>query len=99
MEKPWFQHYDYFVPATIRYPKIPIYYMLDLAASKYKDSPATDFYGAEISFQRLRSAKYFAKNSGPRKSRKPKKQKRRGSPRERPILLSFRVNCFHDMVR
>jgi len=55
MERPWFQHYDYFVPTTIRYPKIPTHYMLDLAASKHKDSPATDFYGAVLSYRELRA--------------------------------------------
>lgn len=55
MERPWVQHYDYYVPPTIRYPKIPIHYMLDLAASRYKDAPATDFYGAELSYRELRA--------------------------------------------
>ena len=55
MEKPWYQHYDYFVPQTIRYPKIPVHYMLDLAASKYKDAPATDFYGAVMSYRELKA--------------------------------------------
>ena len=55
MEKPWYQHYDYFVPPTIRYPKIPVHYMLDLAASKYKDAPATDFYGAVMSYRELKA--------------------------------------------
>ncbi len=55
MEKPWFKHYDYFVPSTIRYPKIPAHFMLELAASKYKDSPATDFYGAVLSYRELKA--------------------------------------------
>jgi long-chain acyl-CoA synthetase len=55
MEKAWYPHYDYYVPPNIRYPKIPIHYMLDLAASRYKDAPATDFYGAELSFRELRA--------------------------------------------
>ncbi len=55
MERPWFQHYDYYVPPTIRYPKIPIHYMLELAASKYKDQPATDFYGAVLSYRELKA--------------------------------------------
>ncbi len=54
MDRPWYEHYDYYVPPTIRYPKIPIYYMLDLAASKFKDAPATDFYGAELSYRELK---------------------------------------------
>ncbi|RJP14835.1 MAG: long-chain fatty acid--CoA ligase [Candidatus Abyssobacteria bacterium SURF_5] len=54
MEKPWYQHYDYFVPNTIRYPKVPAHFLLDLAASKYKDGIATDFYGATLTYRRLR---------------------------------------------
>ncbi|RJP74636.1 MAG: long-chain fatty acid--CoA ligase [Candidatus Abyssobacteria bacterium SURF_17] len=55
MKKPWFRHYDYFVPSSLRYPKVPAYFMLDLAASKYKDSLATDFYGATLTYRELRS--------------------------------------------
>jgi long-chain acyl-CoA synthetase len=55
MERPWYQHYDYFVPPTLRYPKVPAHFLLDLAASKFKDAPATEFYGAVLSYRELRS--------------------------------------------
>ncbi len=55
MEKPWLKHYDYFVPTTLRYPKVPVHFMLDMAASRFKDAPATDFYGAELSYRELRA--------------------------------------------
>jgi long-chain acyl-CoA synthetase len=55
MERPWFKHYDYFVPTTLRYPKVPVHFMLDLAASRFKDLPATDFYGAVLSYRELRA--------------------------------------------
>lgn len=55
MERPWFQHYDYFVPPTIRYPKIPAHFMLEMAASKFKDAPATEFYGAVMSYRELKA--------------------------------------------
>ncbi len=55
MERPWLQHYDYFVPTTIRYPKVPVHFMLELAASKYKDSPATEFYGAVMGYRELKA--------------------------------------------
>lgn len=54
MDKPWFKHYDYFVSPTIRYPKIPVHFLLDLAASKYKDAIATDFYGGTLTYRQLR---------------------------------------------
>ncbi len=55
MQRPWFQHYDYFVPTSIRYPKIPAYFMMELAASKYKDEPATEFFGATLTYRELRN--------------------------------------------
>jgi long-chain acyl-CoA synthetase len=55
MEKPWFRHYDYYVPSTIRYPKISAHFMLDLAAAKYKDAQATDFYGASLTYRDLKA--------------------------------------------
>ncbi len=55
MERPWFPHYDYFVPETIRYPRISAGFMLDLAASKFKEAPATDFYGAVLSYRELKA--------------------------------------------
>ena len=32
MEKVWLKNYDYFVPETIRYPRIPLYQVLEMAA-------------------------------------------------------------------
>ncbi len=55
MERRWHAHYDYFVPTTIRYPRTAAGFLLDLAASKFKDSPATDFYGAVLSYRELKS--------------------------------------------
>jgi long-chain acyl-CoA synthetase len=55
MDKPWYSHYDYFVPTSIRYPKVPVHFMLELAASKFKEAPATDFYGAVLSYRELRA--------------------------------------------
>ncbi len=55
MERPWYAHYDYFVPETIRYPRMPAGFMLDLAASRFKDAPATDFYGAALSYRELKA--------------------------------------------
>jgi long-chain acyl-CoA synthetase len=55
MERPWHAHYDYFVPSTIRYPRTAVGLMLDLAASKFKNSPATDFYGAVLGYRELKA--------------------------------------------
>ena len=53
-ERPWVRHYDYNVPSSIRYPRIPAHEMLNFAAGHYPDKPATNFYGTERSFWQLR---------------------------------------------
>ncbi len=52
--RPWQRHYDYSVPATIRYPRIPVHDFLGIAANAFPDKPATNFYGTEITFYEMR---------------------------------------------
>ncbi len=52
--RPWQRHYDYNVPTTIRYPRIPAHDLLGLPANTFPDKPATNFYGTEITFYELR---------------------------------------------
>jgi len=52
--RPWHRHYDYNVPTTIRYPKLPAHIMLQLPAGSLPDKPALNFYGSEITFWELR---------------------------------------------
>ena len=52
--RPWQRHYDYNVPTTIRYPRIPAHELLGIAANAFPDKPATNFYGTEITFYELR---------------------------------------------
>jgi len=54
-EKPWHQHYDYFVPTTIRYPKCSVQDMFRMAASQYADRTALSFYGTETTFWQIRN--------------------------------------------
>ena len=55
MEKrPWQRHYDYNVPLTIRYPRVPAHYFLNIPASNFPNKPATNFYGSEMTFWDLR---------------------------------------------
>ena len=55
MEKrPWQRHYDYNVPLTIRYPRVPAHYFLNIPAGNFPNKPATNFYGTEITFWDLR---------------------------------------------
>ena len=53
-EKPWQKLYDYYVPNTIRYPKIPIQKLFQAAAAQYSDRTAINFYGTEITFWQIR---------------------------------------------
>lgn len=50
----WHDHYDPFVPTSLRYPKIPVHEFLRLAASMGRDKAATDFFGTKISFYEMR---------------------------------------------
>jgi long-chain acyl-CoA synthetase len=53
--KPWHRHYDYNVPTTIRYPRIPVQEFVGLAAKSFPNKPALSFYGTEITFWDLRT--------------------------------------------
>ncbi len=53
--RPWQRHYDYDVPTSIRYPRIPAQDFLYMAAGGFPDKPALNFYGTEITFWELRS--------------------------------------------
>jgi long-chain acyl-CoA synthetase len=54
-EKFWHQHYDYSVPTSIRFPRIPVHDLLNLPVNAYPDKPATNFAGAEITFFELKA--------------------------------------------
>jgi len=53
-EKPWHRHYDYNVPTTIRYPRLPVHELLGIPANAYPDKAALNFYGTEMTFWELR---------------------------------------------
>ena len=52
--RPWQRHYDYNVPFSIRYPRVPASYFLGMAAVNFPDKPATNFFGTELSYWTLR---------------------------------------------
>lgn len=52
---PWHKHYDYNVPTTIRYPRIPVHDLLQLPANSFPDKPAFDFFGTQMTFYELRN--------------------------------------------
>ncbi|RJQ74416.1 MAG: long-chain fatty acid--CoA ligase [Desulfobacteraceae bacterium] len=53
--RPWHRHYDYNVPTTIRYPRIPVQDFVGLAAKSFPNKPALSFFGSEITFWELRN--------------------------------------------
>jgi long-chain acyl-CoA synthetase len=52
--KPWQAHYDYNVPTTIRYPRIPAQTIFQLPVGTFPDKPALNFYGTQLTFWQLR---------------------------------------------
>lgn len=53
--RPWQKHYDYNIPASIRFPKFPVQNFLHLAAAQFPFKAATDFYGSEMTFTQMRT--------------------------------------------
>lgn len=52
--RPWIRNYDYCVPETLRYPRIPISDIIAIPSSVLPDKVAADFFGSEITFYELR---------------------------------------------
>lgn len=53
--RPWLKHYDYNVPVTLRYPRIPAHALLQLPANSYPNKAAFNFFGSEMTFWELRT--------------------------------------------
>ncbi|UPT76658.1 long-chain fatty acid--CoA ligase [Sulfurovum sp. XGS-02] len=52
-EKIWLKYYDQGVPATLEYPKVPLFTFLDESASKYPHNRALSYLGNDISYSKL----------------------------------------------
>lgn len=52
--RPWQRHYDFDVPTTLRYPKVPIHEFLQISSKTFPDKAALNFYGTELTFWELR---------------------------------------------
>ena len=52
--RPRHRHYDYNVPTTIRYPRLPIHELIQIPANAYPDKAALNFFGSEMTFWELR---------------------------------------------
>jgi len=53
--KPWLKHYDFWVPAEMNMPRQPLYQILQIASSNFRDKPATAFLGAFLTFGEVKS--------------------------------------------
>ena len=53
--KPWLKHYDFWVPAELNLPRQPLYQILQIAGSSFRDKPATAFLGAFLTFGEVKS--------------------------------------------
>jgi len=53
--KPWLKHYDFWVPAELNLPRQPLYQILQIAGSNFRDRPATAFLGAFLTFGEIKS--------------------------------------------
>ncbi len=62
-QRHWHENYDYFVPTTMRYPRIPASELLLRSAHLRPDKTAIHFYGTEISFSELRDLVLRAANA------------------------------------
>jgi long-chain acyl-CoA synthetase len=52
--RPWLEHYDYWVPGHMNYPRRPLHEILRMTASEVPDRPATAFLGAHLTFGQLK---------------------------------------------
>src|SRR5436853_1096065 len=52
--RPWLQHYDYWVPPHLTYPKRPLTEILAATTIDLPDRPATAFLGAQLTFQQIK---------------------------------------------
>lgn len=60
--KPWLKNWPSSIPRTINYPVVPVYWLLDRAAKKYRNQVAVIFNEEEVTYQSLNaSANSFAK--------------------------------------
>src|SRR5262245_2487869 len=52
--RPWLNHYNFWIPAHMNYPRRPLHEILRITAAEVPDSPATAFLGKHLTFLELR---------------------------------------------
>ena len=53
--KPWHQHFDYWVRPHLNYPRRPLTDILRIAAADVPDAPATAFLGAKLTYAEIKA--------------------------------------------
>ncbi len=51
--RPWLDHYNFWTPAHINYPRRPLHEILRITAAEVPDRPATSFLGRQLTFNEL----------------------------------------------
>lgn len=62
-ERPWLRHYDFDVPLTLRYPRVPVQDLLQISAKAHPDKAALFFFGTEMSYWELRTRALMLANA------------------------------------
>jgi long-chain acyl-CoA synthetase len=52
--KPWLNHYNFWIPAHMNYPRRPLHEILRITACEVPDRPATVFLGKQLTFSELK---------------------------------------------
>jgi long-chain acyl-CoA synthetase len=52
--RPWLDHYDYWVPRHLNYPRRPLHEILRITAAEVPDQPATAFLGAHLTYRQIK---------------------------------------------
>jgi len=52
--RPWIDHYDYWVPAHMNYPRRPLHEILRITTAEVPDRPATAYLGAHMTFAEIK---------------------------------------------
>lgn len=52
-DRPWIEHYDKGVPASLEYPEAPLFHFLEESARKYPDRACTIFKGAVVTYKEM----------------------------------------------
>jgi long-chain acyl-CoA synthetase len=55
MDRPWLDHYDYWVPRQLTFPGRPLTEILDTTAIEAADAKATWFLGAQLTYSEIKS--------------------------------------------